>query len=69
MGVLTLAISRLPLGNPGTNGHLDVGLMERHIVCYKGGGGGFLQVRDVVNLVSPNLPVVCFSTKGDPIMH
>jgi len=39
--VLTLAISRLPLGNLETKNHLDVGLMERHIVYYKGEGGGF----------------------------
>jgi hypothetical protein len=41
MGVQTLAISRFPLGNPGTKCHLDVGLVERHIVYYKGEGGGF----------------------------
>jgi hypothetical protein len=35
--VPTLAISGLPLGNPGTKCHLDVGLMERHKVYYKGG--------------------------------
>ncbi len=29
-GVSTLAISRLPLGSPGTKCHLDVGLVERH---------------------------------------
>jgi len=29
-----------------------------------GEGGGFPQVRAVVNLVSPGLPVVCPSTKG-----
>jgi len=30
--VLILAISRLPLGSPGTKSHLDVGFMERHRV-------------------------------------
>jgi hypothetical protein len=39
-----LAISRLPLGSPGTKSHLDVGLVERHKVYYKGEGGGFPQV-------------------------
>jgi hypothetical protein len=34
--------------------HLDVGLVERHKVYYKGEGGGFPQVWAVVNLVSPN---------------
>jgi len=40
VGVLTLAI----LGNPRTKSHLDVGLVERRKVYYKGGGGGFPQV-------------------------
>jgi hypothetical protein len=34
--VSTLAISGLPLGNPRTKSHLDVGLVERHKVYYKG---------------------------------
>jgi len=41
MGVPTLRISGLPLGSPGTKTHLDVRLMERHRVYYKGEGGGF----------------------------
>jgi hypothetical protein len=51
-GVSTLAILGLPLGSPGTKCHLDVGLMERHKVYYKGEGDGFPQVRATVNLVS-----------------
>jgi hypothetical protein len=39
-----LGISGLALGNPGTKCHLDVGLMEKHKVYYKGEGGGFPQV-------------------------
>jgi len=31
-----------------------------------GEGGGFPQVRAMVNLVSPKLPVAYFSTKGAP---
>jgi len=42
--VPTLGISGLPNGSPGTKGHLDVGLVERHKVYYKGEGGGFPQV-------------------------
>jgi len=42
--VLTLRISELPFGSPGTKCHLDVGLVERHKVYYKGEGGGFPQV-------------------------
>jgi hypothetical protein len=63
-GVPTLKISGLPFGNPRTKCHLDVGFMERHIVYYKGEGGGFPQVWVVVNLVSPNLFVVHPSTKS-----
>jgi hypothetical protein len=37
-----------------TKCHLDVGLMERHKIYYKGEGGGFPQVRAMVNLVSLN---------------
>jgi len=51
-GVPTLAISRLPLGSPGTKCHLDVGLVERHKVYYKGEGGRFPQV--VMSLVNLN---------------
>ncbi len=54
MRVPTLVILGLPLGSPETKSHLDVGLMERHRVYYKGEGGGFPQVRAVVSLVSPN---------------
>jgi len=31
-----------------------------------GEGGGFPRVQAVVSLVSPELPVVCLSTKGVP---
>jgi hypothetical protein len=44
MGNPTLAISGLPFESPETKCHLDVGLMERHKVYYKGEGGGFPQV-------------------------
>jgi hypothetical protein len=37
VGVPILRISRLPFGNHGTKCHLDVGLVERHILYYKGG--------------------------------
>ncbi len=56
-------------GSPETKSHLDVGLMERHKVYYKGEGGGFPQVRAVVSLVSPSLPVARPSTKNNLIMH
>ncbi len=40
-GVPNVIISRLSLGNPETKSHLDVGLVERCRVYYKGEGGGF----------------------------
>ncbi len=56
VGVLTLTILGLPLGSFETKCHLDVGLVERRRVYDKGEGGGFLQVRVVVSLVSPVSP-------------
>jgi len=67
--VPTLAISGLPLGSPRTKSHLDVGLVDRHIVYYKGEGGGFPEVWAVVNLLSPSLPVAHLSTKSAPTLH
>ncbi len=49
-GVLTLAISGLPLGSLETKNHLDVGHVGSHKVYYKGEGGCFPQVQAVVNL-------------------
>jgi hypothetical protein len=60
----SLGILRLPFGSPGTKCRLDVGLVERHIIYYKGEGGGFPQVWAVVSLVSPSLFVVRLSTKS-----
>jgi hypothetical protein len=40
--------------------------MESYKVYYMGEAGGFPRVRAVVNLVSPELPVACLSTKGAP---
>jgi hypothetical protein len=68
-GVPTLGISGLPLGSLGTKCHLDVGLMERHIIYYKEEGGGFPQVRAVMSLVSLSLSVACPSTKSAQTMH
>jgi hypothetical protein len=43
-GVPVVGILGLPLGSPGTKSHLDVALVERRIVYYKGESGGFPQV-------------------------
>jgi len=43
-----------------------VGAAERQRVYSMGEGDGFPQVRAVVSLMSPELPMVCPSTKGAP---
>jgi hypothetical protein len=62
-GIPTLVISRLPLWSPGTKCHLDVGLVEKHKIYYKGEGDGFPQVRVVVSLVSLNCPWLVLAPK------
>jgi len=69
MGMSTLGISGLPFESRETKCPLDVGLVKRHKAYYRGEGGVFPQVQVVMNLVSPNLPVVCPSTKSVPTMH
>ncbi len=64
-----MAISRIPLGSPRTKSRLDMGLVERHRVYYKGEGGAFPQVWAVVSLVSPSLLMARLNTKSAPIMH
>ncbi len=64
-----MRILGFPLGSPGTKCHLDVGLVERHKVYYKGEGGGFPEVQAVVSFVSPSLPVARLSTKSVLTMH
>ncbi len=46
-----------------TLGILGVGPVARHRIYYKGEGGGFPQVRDVMSLVSPCLPMARSCTK------
>jgi hypothetical protein len=46
--VLGVGILGLPLGSPRTKNHLDVALVERCRVYYKGENGGFPQVRVVL---------------------
>ncbi len=61
--------SHLGNGNPRTKCHLDVNLVERHKIYYKGEGGGFPQVRAVVNLVSLSLLVARPSIKSASTMR
>ncbi len=56
VGVRAGGISGLPLGSLGKNSHLDVAFVAIHRVYYKGEGGGFPQVRAMVNLVCPCYP-------------
>jgi hypothetical protein len=67
--VPTLAITGFPFGSPETKCHLDVGLVERHKVYYKGEGGGFLQVQAVVSFANLSLPMTHLSTKSALTMH
>jgi hypothetical protein len=62
-GIPALATLGLPFGSHGTKSHLDMGLVERHRVYYKGEGGGFPQVRGVVNLVSLSCPWFVLTSK------
>ncbi len=64
-----MRISGLSLGSLRTKCHLDVGLVKRHIVYYKGEGDGFPQVQAGMSLVSTSLPVVRLNTKSVPTMH
>jgi hypothetical protein len=62
-GIPTMRISGLPLGSPKTKWHLGDAHVARHKVYYKGEGGGSPQVRVVVSLMSPCLPMVRPCTK------
>jgi hypothetical protein len=65
-GVQTGTISGLPFGSPGIKRHSDASVAEKRREYYMGEGGGFLRVRAMVSLVSPESPVTCLSTKGVP---
>jgi hypothetical protein len=67
--VSILGISGLPLGSPRTKQNLGVGLVARHRESYKGEGGGFPQVRAVVNLMNLCLLIARLCTKGVPTTH
>jgi hypothetical protein len=57
------------LGNPGTKCHLDVASWIDTKYITWGEGGGFPQVRAVVNLVGSSLLVACPNTKSVQTMH
>jgi hypothetical protein len=61
--ILGVAISGFPLRSPGTKSHLDVALVERCRVYYKGDGGGFPQVQAVVSLVCLGCPWLILAPK------
>jgi len=61
--VPTWAISRFPLGSPGTKSHLDLGPVERCRVYYKGEGGGLPQVQVVVSVMCPCCPWLILAPK------
>ncbi len=64
-----MRILGLPFESLGRKCHLDVGLVERHKVYYKGEDGGFPQVQGVVSFVNPNLPVARPNTKSALTVH
>jgi hypothetical protein len=64
-----LGISGLPFGSHGTKCHLDVDVMERHKIYYKGEGGGVPEVQAMVSLVNPSLSMAHPNTKSAQIMH
>jgi len=63
VGVPIVKISRFPFGSPMTKWHLGAGLVAKHIVYYEGEGGDFPQVRFVMSLMNPCLPMVRPCTK------
>jgi hypothetical protein len=65
-GIPTLGISGLPLGSTSTIWMLVLWLA---IEAYKGEGCGFPQMRAMVSLVSPSLPVARPSTKSAQAIH
>jgi hypothetical protein len=69
VGVPILGILGLPLGSPGTKWHLGAGPLVKHKIYYKGEGGGFPQVRALVNLMSLCLFVARWCTKSVLVMH
>jgi hypothetical protein len=54
---------KVPSGSPGTKSHLDVALVERCRVYYKGEGSDFPQVQAVVSLVSPSCMWLVLASK------
>jgi hypothetical protein len=61
--------SETPTWSPRTKCHLDVGLVEKHKVYYKGGRWWLPQVQAMVSLMSLSLPVTFPSTKSVQTMH
>jgi len=64
-----VGISGLSFGSPGTKYHLDVGLVERHKVYYKGEGGVFPPNPDRGESCESELLVAHHNTKSVPTMH
>jgi len=55
--------SKVTKVSAGTKSHLNVSSMANHKVYYKGEGGGFPQVRAMVNLVCPCCPWLVLTPK------
>jgi hypothetical protein len=63
-GVQTGTILGFHFGSPRKKCHSNASAVERRKEYHMGEGGGFPRIRAVVSQVSPELPVVCPSTKG-----
>jgi hypothetical protein len=59
----------LPFGSLGTKSHVNVAPMESYKIYYKGEGGGFPQVRAVMNIVSPSCSLLVLAPKVLQPMH
>jgi len=64
-----VGISGLSLGSLRAKWHLGASPVAKHWVYYKGEGGGFPQVRAMVSLMNPSLPVTHLNIKSVSVMH
>jgi hypothetical protein len=67
--VLISRIAKLLTWESWEKRHLDVASITCHKEYYKGEGGGFPQLRAMVSLVNPCMPMVRSCTKTALTMH
>jgi hypothetical protein len=69
VGVPSLGISKFSTWESRKKWHLGATFMANDKEYYKGGGGGFLQVRTVMSFVSSCMPVTHMCIKNASILH